>query len=292
MDTTALDMALRRGSGVLCRRDLPEQGTSLDWLVRTGRLVQILPGTYAPAELAAHPAARMRAVCRAHPDAVLVGAAAARLTFWPGAPLTTVEVALPVGMRPRAGYRWQRRRVPAELVLDRDGLRCTAPALTALELATLEDAEALDRALRSRMTSLPALYEALALTRHRAGNAGRIRLLLDSRDEPWSEAERRAHRLLRAAGIRGWTGNLPVQVEGRSYYLDIAFRGPRLALEIDGRLHEEDGDLFESDRWRQNALVRDGWRVLRFTWAMLRDHPEMFVEEVRFALKLQTQWPR
>jgi hypothetical protein len=30
-----------------------------------------------------------------------------------------------------------------------------------------------------------------------------------------------------------------------------------LAIETDGRLHETDANLFESDRWRQNALVAD-----------------------------------
>ena len=182
--------------------------------------------------------------------------------------------------------------MPVDLVVERGGLRFSAPALTAIELASLEHAEAVDLALRSRMTTLAAMHEALRLTGHRSGNAERARVLLDSRDEPWSEAERRAHRLLRAAGITGWQGNLRVTVAGRTYYLDIGFRGLRLALEIDGRLHEDDRDLFESDRWRQNALVRDGWRVLRFTWAMLRDHPEAFVEEVRAALKVQTQWRR
>ena len=39
--------------------------------------------------------------------------------------------------------------------------------------------------------------------------------------------------------------------------------------------------MFESDRWRQNALVADGWRVLRFTWDMLHDHPEVVVAAVR-----------
>jgi very-short-patch-repair endonuclease len=43
-------------------------------------------------------------------------------------------------------------------------------------------------------------------------------------------------------------------------------------------------DLFESDRWRQNALVAQGWRVLRFTWAMLCDHPEAFISGVLDAL--------
>jgi hypothetical protein len=58
----------------------------------------------------------------------------------------------------------------------------------------------------------------------------------------------------------------------------------KLAIEIDGRLHEKDEDLFESDRSRQNALVVDGWRVLRFTWRMLKEHPEVVVAAIRQAL--------
>ena len=119
------------------------------------------------------------------------------------------------------------------------------------------------------------MYEALARTANRIGNPERMRLLLDSRDLPWSAAERLAHNLLRRAGIRGWKANASVVLEGRQYYIDIAFRRIKVAIEIDGRLHETDEDLFESDRWRQNALVGDGWRVLRFTWDMLREHPEV-----------------
>jgi very-short-patch-repair endonuclease len=277
---------------VLCRRHVPEQTASLDWLLRTGRLVAVLPGTYAPPELAVEPLVQMRAVCTTYPDSVLVGGAAARLTFWDRAPLPRIEAAVPSGLRPRAGFGWQRRRIPPELVAERGGLRFTVPALTALELATLERAEPIDVALRSRMATLAGMHDALRLTCHRVGNAERARLLLDSRDEPWSEAERRAHRLLRAARIHGWKGNLPVVVAGRQYFLDIGFRRQRLALEIDGRIHEDDQDLFESDRWRQNALVRDGWRVLRFTWRMLLDHPDAFVEDVRANLRMSTQWRR
>jgi very-short-patch-repair endonuclease len=78
-----------------------------------------------------------------------------------------------------------------------------------------------------------------------------------------------------------------VFLEGRLYYIDIAFPHVKLAIEIDGRLHEEDHDLFESDRWRQNALVADGWRVLRFTWEMLRDHPDTVVAAIRQAIALK-----
>lgn len=71
---------------------------------------------------------------------------------------------------------------------------------------------------------------------------------------------------------------------GRLYYIDIVFPRLKLDIEIDGRLHETDEDLFESDRWRQNALVGDGWRVLRFTWDMLQNHPEVFVAAVCAAI--------
>ncbi len=182
--------------------------------------------------------------------------------------------------------------MPAEWVVAAAPLRLAAPALTALDLATLDDASAVDIALRSRMSTLAQMRAALAATPGRPGNRDRLRVLLDSRDEPWSEAERRAHRLLRAARIRGWTANLPVLVRGCRYYLDLGFRRERLAIEIDGRIHQQDLALFESDRWRQNALVQAGWRVLRFTWAMLVDHPEEFVHEVGTALEIQRQCAR
>ena len=263
----------------------PGQAGTIDWLLRTGRLAPVLPGVYAAPERAAHSDVRMRAVSRAYPDAVLTGAAAARCSFWPDAPLPAIDVAVGRKVAPRPGYVLGRRVVPPELVIEHAGLRFTAPALTAIDMADAEWAEPIDRALRSRTATLAGMHEALLATTYRTGNAARRRLLLDSRDEPWSEAERRAHRLLRAAGLRGWGGNRPIVVGGQLYYIDIAFGRAKVAVEIDGRLHELDEDLFESDRWRQNALVRAGWRVLRFTWAMLVEHPEIVVQEIRFALR-------
>ena len=175
--------------------------------------------------------------------------------------------------------------MPPELVAAGGGLRWTVPCLTALDLATFGDASAIDVALRRRQATLAGMHEALRATPSRPGNAARLRLLLDSRDEPWSEAERRGHRLLRGAHLTGWRSNHPVVIAGRLYHVDIAFPGARLAIEIDGRLHERDLELFESDRWRQNALVQAGWRVLRFTWSMLVNHPDVVVAEVRAALR-------
>ena len=244
----------------------------------------MLPGVYAAADQVDDFRVRVLALRRWCPDAVLTGAAAARLTFRPSARVDLVEVATARQLE-QPGFRMVRRRIPDELVWERKGLRLTAPALTALDLG-VEDADAIDDVLRTRAATLTGLRQALDLTAGRRGNRQRLRHLLDSRDEPWSAAERLCHRLLRDAGIVGWKANVPVQAGGRCYYLDVAFAGAMLVVEIDGRLHEDDADVFENDRWRQNALVLEGWTVLRFTWAMLRDRPDHVVQTIRSALLL------
>ena len=279
-----VDLLVRRGGGLISRRDNPALANTMAWLVRQGKLVPVLPGIYSPPEVARDVEVLMRAVSLRHTDAVVLGAAAARASFWPEAPMRTIDVAAATRLARRPGYTFSRRHIPAELVVERAGLRYTAPALTAIDLATFECADAIDIALRTRAATLGGMYEALRLTPNRAGNQQRLGLLIDSRNEPWSAAERVAHRILRAAGLTGWKTNFPVFLEGRLYYVDIAFPHLRIAIEIDGRLHEEDEDLFESDRWRQNALVANGWWVLRFTWQMLQEHPEVVVAAILQAL--------
>lgn len=270
--------------GVLVRRQHPKLVGSLDRLLRCGNLRAVLPGVYAGVEQASDPLTRMLAVRARYPDAVLVGHGAAQLSYWPEAPLSTVEAALPTRVAPARGFRFTRSPIPAELIVERDDWRYTCPALTALDLAASTSGDSIDLALRSRETTLADLHEALRLTPGRAGNMNRRRALLDSRDGAWSAAERRAHRLLREAGVTGWVANLPVIAAERLYYLDIAFKDRKLVIEIDGRLHETDEDLFQTDRWRQNALMLDGWQVLRFTWEMLCDHPEVVVATILAAL--------
>ena len=77
-------------------------------------------------------------------------------------------------------------------------------------------------------------------------------------------------------------------IDGSTLYVDIIFRKLKLAIEIDGRLYHTGTELFESDRWRQNLLVLNGWCVLRFTWTMIEDHPEKVLAMVRDAIKLLT----
>lgn len=55
-------------------------------------------------------------------------------------------------------------------------------------------------------------------------------------------------------------------VPGRRFRLDIAFPDARLCCEVDGwEWHGKHKNDFQKDRERQNLLVLNGWRVLRFT---------------------------
>lgn len=273
--------------GVIDRRRHPELAGRIDWLVRTGRLVRLLPSIYTAPESAEDPQVRILAASAWDPDAVFTRAAAAALTFLPRLPVRCVSFASTRRTR-RPGFHVERRSVPVELIIETRSVRCTAPALTALDLCPTLGGDGIDAVLRSRQTTLSQLWEALQLTTGRSGNVDRRRLLLESRAKPWSAAERKAHRLLRAAGIDGWIANFRVEPHGQVYYIDIAFPGFKVAIEIDGRIHA-DPRYFEEDRLRQNDLVLDGWLVLRFTWAMITQTPDAVILAVSNALEIRRQ---
>ena len=259
------------------------------YLVRRGDLARVLPGIYAPRDRATSLESRVKALQCLDSDAILVGAVAARLSFWPELRADVVECASRNAKAPQPGFRFIRRYVPPELVVNRSGLRYTSPALTALDLCETVGGDAIDQALRTRATTLELLHQAMELTVARVGNRTRRQLLLDSRAEPWSAAERRFHRLLRDAGITGWQANRPVLLNHTTFYVDIIFQKFKLIIEIDGRLYHTGAEVFETDRWRQNLLILDGWCVLRFTWIMIEERPEQVIAMVREAIEMLTE---
>ena len=114
----------------------------------------------------------------------------------------------------QAGFVFSRHVVLPDLVVQRKELRLTAPALTAVELAEPTSAESIDVALRTRMATLAGMHDALTRTANRPGNRARLRLLIDSRDEPWSV---RAASPPAAPCCRhwGWRSNAAISVLGR-----------------------------------------------------------------------------
>jgi very-short-patch-repair endonuclease len=273
-------------AGVVARREHPELQTAIAWLKRRGELTAVLPGVYTHPSLAATPEIRIRAVGWWDRDAVLTGAAAARISFWPNVSVPLVTCAVRSRRPPQPGYAFERRSVPPWLVVEQGRLRLTRAELTALDLCVETDGGSIDEVLRTRAATLGQLHEAMALTRNRLSNPQRRQLLLESRAAPWSVAERKLHRLLRSAGIIGWTANPEMVIEGQEVHPDVLFDAERLVIEVDGRRFHSDRDVFESDRRRQNLFVVHGWCVLRFTVRMIEDEPDTVIATVRAALAM------
>ena len=183
------------------------------------------------------------------------------------------------------GFEWERRAIPPELVAVRDGVRIAAPAVSVLDLIPALGGAVIDEALRRGAVTLGELTAALKALGRRPGNALRTELLRDSRDEPWSEAERAAHRLLRAEGLTGWRTNRSVRALGADYVVDIVFRTQRVVIEIDGWQFHGDREAFRRDRWRYARLAAGGWTVLPFAAAAVQEEPAAFIEVVRAALE-------
>ncbi len=274
---------------VFTARRRPELRRTAERMVREGVLRSLAPGVFCRWQHAATPEVRIRAASEWIPDGVLTGRSAARLTFWPEIAVPVVSMSVSTGRSSRPGFALTRERLCPELVADLDNLRVTVPALTALDLVPAVGGEGIDRVLRLRLASLDEMAEALRLTSKRPGNHARRAMLADSRDEPWSEAEREGHRLLRDAGITGWRGNVPVRCGAALYFVDVGFEALKLGIEIDGReVHRaENRPQFNHDRRKWTSLQNAGWALLHFGADHVFDEPDWFIDSVRSGLILR-----
>ncbi len=269
-----LDELLARNGGVLLAREHRSLKSSISRWWRAGRLARLLPGTYV------HPAARddlgtrLAAVAARVPDAVIAGAAAARLTQWSNEDVREIEVLVSARRVPKPGFRFVRRRPPPEQVVHKNGLAVVSPALVAVDSAVSDNGTRIDDLMRARWP-FERVEAALRATPGRPGNRTRRRVVRRSRTRPWSQAERRLHDILDRHHIRGWTANLPVTANGHEYWLDVGFEAERVALEVDGFEFHSSRSAFEYDRGRGNDLVRDKWRLLRVTSLMLEDEERL-----------------
>jgi very-short-patch-repair endonuclease len=174
--------------------------------------------------------------------------------------------------------------VPSDFVRVADGLRFAAPVYAAVELAASDDGRAVCELLRRRLATPSQLQEALAAMAGSRGQAVRRCVVDACMANPWSYAELRLHRILRAAGITGWVANATLRLDGDLVHPDVLFRSARVVLEFDGRGIHDDPVQFLRDRERQNQLVTHGYVVVRFGWEHL-DQPDYIVKMVRRALR-------
>lgn len=190
-----------------------------------------------------------------------------------------------------AGVTVLRRSVPGDAPPE-DGPRYVSARAALVDCLTVLPApaatELLDTALQNRYVRPTTLAEDIEarLGRGRRNASGLRRLMARALSGSRSEAEQRMARLLQRSGTGPWVANHPLHdADGRVVAeLDFAQVGLRIAIEVDGRAFHSDRRSFERDRWRQNALIIDGWLVLRFTWEQITERPGEVIAIIRAAI--------
>ncbi len=82
--------------------------------------------------------------------------------------------------------------------------------------------------------------------------------------------------MLRDYGAAGWQCAFPAL----GHAIDIAFPTSKVAIEVDGWAWHMDAERAAADKRRQNALVRAGWTILRYTWHDLVGRPKGVLAEI------------
>jgi very-short-patch-repair endonuclease len=233
----------------------------------------------------------MAAVLVSGDDAVASHRAAAWLQGLRGPPAGLIDVTVP-----RAGGRRRRgialhvtRLLPSNEVTEEEGMPCTTPMRTLVDLAAVSKYErelrrALERSLELNIFDRIALDAVLERSSGRRGTGMLRRVLTDLSDEPLpidSELERRFLELVRAAGLPD-----PV-VNGQIGLLRVDFYWPdhKLVVETDGQAVHSHGIAFRRDRDRDLALTLEGWHVIRLSWRQVVDEPERIAATLRRHLR-------
>ncbi|MET0896643.1 MAG: DUF559 domain-containing protein [Mycobacterium sp.] len=283
-----LNEYLRRHDGVITLAHALDSGLSHDAVnrrVRDGSWRRCAPGVFFVDDRVFTDAARVRAAVWGYgDDAAASGLAAA---WWhqlvdPAPRLVEVTVPRSRRLKIRPGTRLRRRDLRPVDIVERDGLRVTSLDLTAIEAAVRRGGgpAIMDTALQ-RHTELSSLWTAHVRNKGRHGSPRARILMHGARDGARSQAERLFLKLLEKHHITGWVANHPVG----GYVVDVAFLGPKVAVEIDGWAFHTDPEKFEKDRKRQNALILMGWQVLRFTWRDLSEQPDRVIAELKRAIR-------
>lgn len=279
-----LDEATRH-HGLIRITDHPRRGRTIRRMAAAGTLTRLLPGIYAVKAVAHRLEVRTRAVNMWDPDAVVIGRAAAAVAFGTTGRIDTIDVVRRHWTRLPRGYRCHKGRIPLSERIRDQGVTRSSAGWTAVWLAAHDDGETIETALRTRRTTPVELTRVCTRMARTPGQSLRRFVVECSQHNPWSAAERLAHRALVSAGISGWRGNWPITIGGATWPIDIAFPHLRLAIEIDGFAFHSDRETFEWDHEKADRLVEEGWTVIRITWSMLQD-TAAFLARVRRVIEV------
>ena len=262
--------------------------------VESGEWIRALPGVYRLATVPPTPEQSVRAAALWLDNGVLTGVGAAWWWEIIADPPQRWEFQVTNVTRrsQQAGVCVLRRWVdPGDVTCHRNLTVLSKPLAVLRAAVTLEHgrrghgARLIDRSKQLKTVTEADLELAFRRNRGTWGTTAMRELLARTGDRAHSDAERRAAKLLKEAGITGFVVNLTIRLAtGRTMELDIGFRKRRLAIEIDGFRYHSSPESRAIDLERQNALIQDGWTVLRYGPDVLDHEPGRFIRDIRAAL--------
>lgn len=278
----AVERCAGRQEGLVSREQLRQLGVTrrqVERRVESGVWTRVLPGVFRCAELITSPARRFWATWLwAGADAVLSHQSAAELYSLGRWPEEAVHVSIPAWAKAPAPWIFvhQHRTLPSQERRSKSGFCVTSPARTLLDLAAvLEDdarlEEAFHEALRRRLTGPAELERLLNPLPERTRGLGRLkRLVQETSHDPLkkSELERLVSRLLKRLRFPPHVFQHRVIARGRLLgTVDFAWPEAKVIVEAEGFRFHTERTQWSGDLARYNALVLEGWLVVRLTWA-------------------------
>lgn len=263
----------------------------LRWRVEKGRLDRLHGGVLRVAGSPPSWEQDLLVECFAH-DAAASHRAAAQLWGFPGPWSDRLEITVPARSPrcPSRAVRVHRSTIPFELLTAVGPIPVTSRGRTLIDLSAVVSEQRLARVTEQALVLRQVQFEELVQALAKMARRGRRRvtvvrqMLLSAADVGAAESggEVKLLRWLVAAGLP-----FPVQqhwlvANGRRYRLDLAYPDLQVAVEYDGRGHDESPLRAMADRRRHADLATAGWLVLAFDRSAARSQ---VVALVRAALK-------
>lgn len=285
----AIELKIHRAAagqhGLVTRRQLLRLGVgadAIDHRCATGRLTRVERGVYALGHAQLRREGSMLAVVLAAGEHAVVSHRSAA-AVWGMRPWTTtfVEVTMPG----RGGVKRRRGRIahhsydlPDGERRTESGIPTTSPARTLLDLAAVVPPHHLRRAVeRAEQAEIFDLDEVIAVMeahRGRPGSRALTTLLGDMRAHGVGTTRSDLEALVLQTCLDHALPRPQVnRYDGRR---EVDFRWPahRLIVEVDSwTFHGRTRRAFDEDRARDRQLLREGWRVARFTDRQIRATP-------------------
>jgi hypothetical protein len=211
----------------------------------------------------------------------------------------SIDITVPVNRRPRLRGVVLHRQSLMPRAVRRHGIMTTTPMRAMVDLGAVATpqvvADAVEVGLISGLFTVTGLRRELeAVSAYGRNGAGVLRRVLDTRDlgerPAESVLEARMAKLYRRFGLpvpvfqfEVWAGGVFIA------RLDFAYPDIKLAIEVDGWSSRATSSDLRRSNERQNALIANGWAILRLTWFDIVTNPAKVAADIaREVLRLRS----